>query len=361
MSDGATHGDWMKAERHRLSLVRELQRLKRRAKSRPIGFILCTVLLAGAIVGMRARKQPLFKARVIMRATEGALSDESSPLPRRELRNYINALAFTRANLLKVIKDLDLYPRRKKRGEDWAIKQLRTNLHVEVYTNYFANDRGYATSQRSARIGVVFRDLDPDRAVRVARRLAEIVAESESERRREQAVGALEEAQRATDRARKSLLARQTEVTQAIMDRNQARKEHDEGRVAQLTAALQRLEHQLKTESDRVTRAETAVGTLQLRMAAERKQMGLSFEIVDERLPEKPTGKAWVLLTALGVVSFLVLLPLCAIGVAAFDSRVHEAEDVERLGLDVVGHVPGFPGDEVGSFRKRGAPRNRVP
>jgi len=361
MSNSTTRGNWMEAERDRLGVVRELQRLERRAKARPFGFILWALLLAGAVIGMRARKAPLFKARVIMRATEGALNQESSPLPRRELRNYINALAFTRANLLQIINDLGLYPRRKKRGDDWAIKQLRANLYVDVYTNYFANERGYATSQRSARIGVVFRDPDPDRAVRVARRLAELVAESESARRREQTTDAIAEAQRATDRARKALLARQTEVTQAIVDRNEARRTHDEGRAAQLTAELDRLQHQLKAESDRVTRAETALGSLQLRMAAERKQMGLSFEIVDERLPEKRTGKAWVLLTALGVVSFLVLLPLCAIGVAAFDSRVHEAEDVERLGLDVVGHVPGFSGDAVGSFRKRGAPRNRVP
>ncbi len=361
MDDSATRGDWMAAERQRLDVVRELQRLKRRAKSRPIGFILCTILLAGAVVGMRARKTPLFKARVILRATEGALNQESSPLPRHELRDYINALAFTRAHLLKVINDLDLYPRRKKRGDEWAIKQLRNNMYVNVYTNYFADDRGYATSQRSARIGVVYRDPDPDRAVRVARRLAEIVAQSESERRQEQANDALGEAQRATDRARDSLLARQTEVTQTIIDRNQAQRRHDNGRVAQLTASLDRLQHQLKAESDRVTRAESALGVLQLRMAAERRQMGLSFEIVDERLPEKQTAKTWVLLSAVGVMAFLVLLPLCAIGVAAFDSRVHEAEDVERLGLDVVGHVPGFSGDDVGSFRKRGAPRNRVP
>jgi hypothetical protein len=39
--------------------------------------------------------------------------------------------------------------------------------------------------------------------------------------------------------------------------------------------------------------------------------------------------------------------------VGAFDSRLHGAEDVERLGLAVVGHVPRFAGHRVGSLVER--------
>ncbi len=360
MSDGP-RSEWMAAERDRMSVVRELQRLKRRAKARPIGFLMWTVLLAGAVVFMRARKDPLFKARVIMRVTEGTLNQDQSPLPRRELRDYVTSLAFTRAHLLQVIQELDLYPTRAIRGDDWAIEQLRANLGVDVYRNYFANERGYATSQRSARIGVVFRGKDPDRTVRVARRMAELIAESENQQRRELATNAVNETQRTLARARQSLLARQVLVTQTVIARSEARHANDTARAAQLTAELDRLEHQLKAESDRVSKTESALTTMKLRLAMEGQQMGLSFEIVDERLPEKRDDRPWIMLTALGVIAFLVLLPLCAIGVAAFDSRVHEAEDVERLRMAVVGHVPGFSGDGVGSLRRRGATRNRVP
>ena len=45
----------------------------------------------------------------------------------------------------------------------------------------------------------------------------------------------------------------------------------------------------------------------------------------------------------------------------AFDPRVHDTDDVARLGFPVLGHVPGFPGDQVGSLRSRGARRARVP
>jgi capsular polysaccharide biosynthesis protein len=44
----------------------------------------------------------------------------------------------------------------------------------------------------------------------------------------------------------------------------------------------------------------------------------------------------------------------------AFDSRIHDTDDVVRLGLPVLGHVPGFTGDSVGSLRTRGAHRRRV-
>jgi hypothetical protein len=45
----------------------------------------------------------------------------------------------------------------------------------------------------------------------------------------------------------------------------------------------------------------------------------------------------------------------------AFDPRVHDTDDVARRGLPVLGHVPGFSGDRVGSLRARGARRARVP
>jgi hypothetical protein len=50
-----------------------------------------------------------------------------------------------------------------------------------------------------------------------------------------------------------------------------------------------------------------------------------------------------------------------ALIMGAFDSRVHDSDDVARLGLTVLGHVPGFAGDDVGSLEARGVSRARVP
>ena len=50
-----------------------------------------------------------------------------------------------------------------------------------------------------------------------------------------------------------------------------------------------------------------------------------------------------------------------ALVLGAFDSRVHDTDDIARLGLPVLGHVPGFPGDALGSLEARGVQRGRVP
>jgi hypothetical protein len=352
--------DWLEAEREDHDVVRELQRLKRRAKARPVAFVLLAALLAGAVVYKRASRPEVYKARVVLRVVEGELSEDRTPLPRKELRDYVRAVAYTRARLLDVIEELDLYPMREVRGDNWAIATMRSHLTVDVYRNYFANDRGYETARRSARIAVIFRGNDPDKTVKVARRLADEVARSESQRRQELTAAALDQARRAVARAREQVNARRTLLTETLLARDAADRAHDGAEIARLTGELQRLQASAEGDRDLLRKTEGALSSLELRAALERQNMGLSFEVADETLPEPRPANEWMILAALGVVTFMVLVPLCAIGVAAFDARVHDLEDVERLGLDVVGHIPPFEGDAVGSLRDRGASGNRV-
>ncbi|HUH05903.1 MAG TPA: hypothetical protein VML75_28130 [Kofleriaceae bacterium] len=353
--------DWIEAERSSHSFVRELQRLKRRAKARPIGFVLLAALLASAVVYKRSRRPETYKARVVMVVTEGELSTDRTPLPRKELRDYVTALSFTRARLLSVVEEHDLYPARAVRGDDYAAAAMRSNLKVEVYRNYFANDRGFETARRSARIGIIFRDSNPERATRVARRVAELIAETESRRREQSSSDAVDQSRAISSRARTAMEERRTQLTEALLARDRARTANERLREAELSLEIERLEQQLEADRTLVRLTEADVRDIELRAALDTSRLGLSFEVADEHAPEARDPNAWLVLAALGVVSFVFLLPLCAIGVGAFDSRVHDLEDVERLGLDVVGHVPGFRGDRVGSLDRRGAPRNRVP
>jgi capsular polysaccharide biosynthesis protein len=61
------------------------------------------------------------------------------------------------------------------------------------------------------------------------------------------------------------------------------------------------------------------------------------------------------------VLLFVTLFIVVALYIGAFDTRIHDLDDVARLGIAVVGQVPGFPGDEVGSLRERGVTRRGVP
>jgi hypothetical protein len=83
--------------------------------------------------------------------------------------------------------------------------------------------------------------------------------------------------------------------------------------------------------------------------------MGLSFALVDFEKPQvSTTPKVWRLL---GQAAFLLLalLPIVAMSIGAFLPHVYDSEDVERLGLRALGHVPAFPGWQSGTLRARQA------
>ena len=58
-------------------------------------------------------------------------------------------------------------------------------------------------------------------------------------------------------------------------------------------------------------------------------------------------------LAVIGLITFLVLLPLCGIGVGAFDARIYEREDAARLGWRVLAHVGAFPDHNAGALDDR--------
>jgi len=88
--------------------------------------------------------------------------------------------------------------------------------------------------------------------------------------------------------------------------------------------------------------------------------LGMRIDLVEERRPDRPEH-SWLALALTLLVIGTGALAGSALFLGAFDSRVHDTDDVARLGLPVLGHVPGFPGDRVGSLRSRGARRAPVP
>jgi hypothetical protein len=81
----------------------------------------------------------------------------------------------------------------------------------------------------------------------------------------------------------------------------------------------------------------------------------LRWELVDRGhvAPARPGGA--LLLVLVGVLAFLVALPLSAAGVGAFDPRVYDLDDVQRLGVSTLGAVRRFDGDNAGALASRPA------
>jgi hypothetical protein len=88
--------------------------------------------------------------------------------------------------------------------------------------------------------------------------------------------------------------------------------------------------------------------------------LDMSVTVVEEHRPNSSEHHGFVLAMIIVIVGVGSLLA-SALFLGAFDSRVHDVDDIERLGISVLGHLPGFPGDHVGSLQSRGAARARVP
>jgi capsular polysaccharide biosynthesis protein len=85
--------------------------------------------------------------------------------------------------------------------------------------------------------------------------------------------------------------------------------------------------------------------------------LDVTLEVVGEKRPDRPVTSTFALVLVMCVVATAALIG-SAMVVSSFDPRVHDTDDVARLGLPVLGHVPAFAGDRVGSLRQRGARRN---
>jgi capsular polysaccharide biosynthesis protein len=104
-------------------------------------------------------------------------------------------------------------------------------------------------------------------------------------------------------------------------------------------------------------RAATSEGSADLLQDA---GLGVNARIVDRKNAGAVVDARFGIAIAVCCVFFGALVSVSAL-VGAFDSRLHEPEDVSRLGLPVLGQVPDFPGQTVGSLEQRGVQRHRVP
>jgi hypothetical protein len=347
--------DWFAAEADLHSWRRELLRLKRRARSRLAFTLFCALAITAAAVWFVARRHPPAESRILIRVTESQLLTEDSPLTSGDLSAYLYDAAFTNQNLAKIIARYDLYPLARARGESVAVETMKWYVDIEVYRNYFLARRAYNEPLRSARVAIKYQHEDPEISLKVARELAQLVIDTESKRRSGESGNLAELAGLALDRASSTLERRQLDLADRQRQLAEAKRGGEDARVAALRVEIARLGKEITASSDAVRRTRDAKRRADLQFAMDQRGVGLLFQIVDERPPPPPPDprEVAIRLAMLALVCFLFVLPLCAIGIGAFDQRLHDRDDVQRLGLPVVGHVPGFPGDEVGSMKAR--------
>jgi capsular polysaccharide biosynthesis protein len=356
-----SNGDqWYESEQPtRRGLVAELQRIRRRTRVRPIPVLVLAALITTGITHNMATKPILVEAEVVMALTEGALASRQTGMPVDQLRDYVTRVLMPNKRLLEVVEKYNLFPLRKKRGSDYAIENFHDKFAVQIWKNSFAYyDDEDANAARSARIGISVRDTDPDRALDIAHDLAAVVTETAAAARQQRAdtvtgqVAMLRKAvDEGLDKVTVEIASKQTAIAQA---RN--RGDLDLAGILRIDlAALQQDQRRREAQLHRIAASSDV-------LAADIVAAGLdmSLAVVDEKRPERPTHSGLVLVMIAAVIGTFSLVS-AALVLGAFDSRVHDADDVIRLGLPILGHVPGFAGDNVGSMRTRSAAPTRVP
>jgi hypothetical protein len=334
----------------------ELGRLKRRALARPLVPLLLALAVALAAVGMRARKARIFESQVVLRVTESDLDALTAPRPAKELRAYVLDVAFSKEALLELIHRFDLYPRQMRRDPSYAVEAMRDDLEVEVWRNYFLEARDVDDPGRTARIAVSYRAKDPHLACDVARALGELIVAHEEKSRTAIALRTAELASADVEAAQAELVRRQGE----IVSKELAARFAPPAQATLLEIEAANLQKSIATDTTRLTDLVKRKGALSLRAAMESRHLGLRFELIDPGHPQDRGLSRPKELGAIGLVVFLFCLPLGALAAGAFDGRVYDLDDVRRLGLEPLGHVEPFPGDNVGALDARLAREHHV-
>lgn len=351
---------WFQSEEPtRHVLVAELRRIALRFRVRPWPAVLVSAFIVTAIAYKVIKKPKVYEANVVLALTEGSQFANKGGVPFEQLREYVVASLMSDAKLLKLIEDRNLFRLRKTLGPQWAIEELRGQVDVQIWKNSFIfYDEDDHNSRKSARIGLTVTDGDPDQAMILARDLASIVIDSHEEQRRRLASQLAIKLSMLRDELSKKLKDIEVEVSVKQTALATATQEGDTRLAATLYTELAALAADQKDAEVKLTQVIKSPDTMADQMTEA--GFGMRIDLVEERRPDRPE-QSWLPLVLTVLVVGAGSLFGAALFLGAFDPRVHDLDDVSRLGLPVLGHVPGFPGDQVGSLQSRGARPRHVP
>lgn len=350
---------WYESEQStRTGMIVELQRIKQRTRVRPWRVLALAAFVTAAVTYRFATKPKHYEANVVLAVNEGSMASRSG-IPFDQLQEYVNQVLMPDNRLIELVERLDLHRLRTKLGDQYALEELRGQTEVEIWKNSFTYyHESESNALKSARVGLTVGDADADLAFEVARGLATIIVEEHDKRLAKAAAQLTAEVQLARDELTKQAEDLTAEITlkqTALVNAKLAGKTGLAAALVVDTAALAEREKQIKDQLSQIAASPEVVAD---RAAAA--GLDITIDVVEERRPIKHEQSELVLAMIIVVIGTGAFVG-SALMLGAFDSRVHDTDDVARLGLPVLGHVPGFPGDDVGSLDARGAKRARVP
>jgi hypothetical protein len=320
---------WTDVEDGLPAAAQELRRLFRRARARPL--LTLGLALAVASLGvLREARVRFYQSRVVFRI-EGAERTSN-----RSLRRLVESELLTDEALLPLMRRHHLDPTLVEENPLDALEWLRADvIGLEVWHS------------PEAHLAVAFVHKDPRVAYDAVCDLSELISARTENPVVARADRDLARADKAAAAAREELFAARSALSLKEMKLRYAVER------AKLIAEIESLREEGAARERRLAELQAERDAARIRAQAARRQPGLRFEVVEPPQPAPLVAPKGARLVELGFLGLLLLLPLAAMAVGAYDPVVRDAADLKRLGQRPLGHVPAFPGDGVGSLDER--------
>lgn len=304
---------WIGEERPLSDAFRQTLRFVRAGVKAPLWFGLGTLGLAAALALGATLHTRSYSPRVVLRVIEADRDPGSMPELKRRLAEYVREGVFTSEPLLDLIRRYHLYPKLAAYPQR-AVEAFRRDLEVEVYQNYFVEQRTEHEAPRSARVAVSYRSTDRDTALAVTRDLGALVVVRMTAEREAQAKSASEVAKLGAETLERALLSRLATIAEKQRQLGDAHAP-DPGTQVELVSLL----GSVPALELQVDAAERRAATLGLGADLEARGIGLRFDVAEDA--DAPLFDRSSRLRLLGMAgSFVLGLPLVLLTVGAFNT-----------------------------------------
>lgn len=298
---------WLREEPGFGAMPRQLATLFQRGTRRPLWVVVSSALVALALVGSIALAHRTYEPRVVLRVVEADRDPGSMPELKRKLAEYVREGVFTAEPLLEIARRYGLYP--KVHDPHSVLEAFRRDIDVDVYQNYFVEQRSNGEAPRSARVAVSYRAGDPTKALAVTRDLGALVVARVTATREEQAERAAAIAESAAATLQQALGERYREAAELRQKLERDPAPELQVKLVSVLGSLPGLERQADT-------AEKRAANLDLGKAYEAHGIGLRFDVAEDA--SVPVWDRNSSLRIIGAACVFVLgLPLVVLGVGA--------------------------------------------
>lgn len=396
--------DWYAEEQSRRSMD-EVRRLWQRGRRRPILIFAICAFMCGAFAFKKSRKVLQFhtaRAVFVVREFEANRTGAERERPPTVLmmQEHLARVLFNRTTLLGIMRETKVFGKLPDMDPDKAVARFKGSSGFKLEDNGFAEVDG-ATGPRSAKLMLTFTHPDPVMASFVVEAMAETVHDLETKSRLQYYDAATKLAQSRMDTENELLRELESQLAMLRHSDKSARKVGT-GERTTTRAKLQAFVNRLGTGLDIGTTEKEAwrvIDTLKKRKAAsnldeimirgeevneqviairlqiqaakgrldevthqlavisisraEDARSGIHFGLIDSSTVALGAQMSKPQIAVRSVLMFLALIPLIGIAIGAFDSNVYSTDDLQRLGVRILGTIPTFPGDQVASLRDR--------